>query len=64
MTTTPYKFTVGNVITFHNEDRTRAAAGGTYRIVAYRPVTNGEPWYVIKSDLERHDRVVAESDLQ
>lgn len=64
MTTTQHKFTVGKEITFHNEDRTRSAATGTYRIVAQRPVTNGEPWYVIKSDLERYDRVVAESDLQ
>ena len=59
-----HRYDVGETITFHNEDRTRSAATGAYRIVARRPVTNGEPWYVIKSDLERYDRVVAESDLQ
>lgn len=61
---TLHKYVVGETITFVNEDRTRTAATGHYRIVAQRPVTNGEPWYVIKSDLERYDRVVAESDLQ
>lgn len=64
MTMTPYKYTVGDTIAFTNQDRTRSAATGSYRVVAQRPVTDGEPWYVIKSDLERHDRVVAESDLQ
>jgi hypothetical protein len=59
-----HRYDVGETITFHNEDRTRTAATGRYRIVARRPVSNGEPWYVIKSDLERYDRVVAESDLQ
>ncbi len=61
---TPHKYVVGETITFVNEDRTRTAANGSYRIVARRPITNGEPWYVIKSELERYDRVVAESDLQ
>jgi hypothetical protein len=59
-----HKFAVGELITFTNEDRTRTASTGRCRIVARRPVSNGEPWYVIKSDLERYDRVVAESDLQ
>ncbi len=59
-----HKFAVGESITFTNEDRTRTAPTGRYRIVARRPVNNGEPWYIIKSDLERYDRVVAESDLQ
>lgn len=61
---TERKFAIGDWITFTNEDRTRTAAVGRYRIVATRPVNGGEPWYVIKSDLERYDRVVAESDLQ
>ncbi len=61
---TPHKYVVGETITFVNDDRTRAAANGHYRIVAQRPINNGEPFYVIKSDLERYDRVVAESDLQ
>ncbi len=60
----PHKYVVGETITVVNEDRTRKAASGHYRIVAQRPVSNGEPWYVVKSDLERHDRVVAESELQ
>jgi hypothetical protein len=61
---TEHKYAVGETITFINEDRTRSAAGGHYRIVSRRPISNGEPCYVIKSDLERYDRVVAESDLQ
>ncbi len=61
---TEHKYSVGETIIFTNEDRTRTAATGHYRIIARRPVSDGEPWYVIKSDLERYDRVVAESDLQ
>ena len=61
---TEHKYAVGETIIFTNEDRTRSAATGSYRIVARRPVNNGEPWYIIKSDLERYDRVVAESDLR
>lgn len=61
---TPHKFTIGETITFAIKDRTRVANPGHYRIVARRPVSNGEPWYVVKSDLERYERVVAESELQ
>ena len=61
---TPHKYALGETITFTNVDRTRTAASGSYRIVAQRPVSGGEPWYVIKSTLEPHDRVVAESELQ
>lgn len=60
---TTHKYAVGESITFTNEDRTRRAASGHYRIVARRPVSDGDPYYVIKSDLESHDRVVAESEL-
>ena len=59
-----HKYAIGESITFVNEDRTRTAATGVYRVVGRRPVNNGEPWYIIKSDLERYDRVVAESDLR
>jgi muramidase (phage lysozyme) len=60
---TTYKYAVGESIVFTNGDRTRSAASGRYQIVARRPVNDGKPWYVIKSDLEPHERVVAESDL-
>lgn len=61
---TAHKYAVGERITFMSQDRWRPAAGGHYHVIAQRPVADGEPWYVIKSDLERFDRVVAESDLR
>ena len=59
-----HKYDVGQIATFRNENRTRVAAPGRYRIVAQRPMIDGEPCYVVRSELEQHDRVVAESDLQ
>ena len=33
-----YKYLIGDKISFVNQDRTRTAASGNYRIVARRPV--------------------------
>ena len=61
---TTHKYAVGESIIFTSQDRWRSATAGHYRVIAQRPVADGEPWYVIKSDLERFDRVVAESELR
>jgi hypothetical protein len=61
---TGHKYQVGETITFQTPAWNRAAAGGTYTVVAHRPAVEGERWYVVKSALERHDRVVRESDLK
>ena len=61
---TPDKYQIGETIKLQTPAWNRAAATGSYTVVAHRPATEGEVWYVIKSELERHDRVVRESDLK
>ena len=42
----------------------RQAAPGTYEIIRLMPENEIEPRYRIKSDAERHERVVPESELE
>jgi hypothetical protein len=42
----------------------RQAAAGTYEITRLMPENEIEPHYRIKSDAERHERVVPESELE
>jgi hypothetical protein len=42
----------------------RQAATGTYEITRLMPENEVEPHYRIKSDAERHERVVPESELE
>jgi hypothetical protein len=42
----------------------RQAAPGTYEIIRLMPENEAEPRYRIKSDAERHERVVPESELE
>jgi hypothetical protein len=42
----------------------RQAAPGTYEITRLMPENEIEPRYRIKSDAERHERVVPESELE
>jgi hypothetical protein len=42
----------------------RQAAAGTYEITRLMPENEVEPHYRIKSDAERHERVVPESELE
>jgi hypothetical protein len=58
-----HKFKIGQTVDFRSASRSRAAAVGRYRFVAQRPPDDGEPTYLIKSDLERHDRVARESEM-
>jgi hypothetical protein len=62
-TTVEYKYKVGQTVDFRSGSRTRAAAAGLYRVVAQRPPDGGEAVYLIKSELERHDRVARESEM-
>ena len=41
----------------------RTAAPGRYRVLRLIPRDSGEPRYCIRSEREKHDRVVAECDL-
>jgi hypothetical protein len=41
----------------------RASAPGTYEIVRLIPMESGPPRYCLKSQKEKHERVVTEHDL-
>ena len=41
----------------------RSAAPGRYQVLRLIPRDSGEPRYCIRSEREKHDRVVAECDL-
>jgi hypothetical protein len=58
-----HKYGIGEFIAFRRTSRLLSAATGDYQVVAHRPISDGEPWYVIRSELERHDRVAAEGEL-
>jgi len=59
-----HKYQVGQTLDFRSASRSRSAAAGQYRIVARRPESDGEPMYLIKSELERHERIATESELK
>ncbi|HEY5081082.1 MAG TPA: hypothetical protein VII91_04020 [Bauldia sp.] len=59
-----HRFKVGQTILLQNSLKNRAAAAGTYEVIGYRPEDDGEPSYRIKSELERHERIVRESELK
>ena len=57
------QFDVGQVVTWAPDMFVRDAAPGNYRIIAAMPDRDGDCMYRIKSPLEEHERVVAESLL-
>jgi hypothetical protein len=59
-----HKYKIGETITFTGPTRGQPAAPGEYEIVDYRPQQDGEPVYLIKSVLEKHQRIARESDLR
>jgi hypothetical protein len=59
-----HKYRIGETMNFRSSARGLAAPAGQYRIIGHRPPEGGEPLYRIKSDLERHDRIARESELQ
>jgi hypothetical protein len=58
-----YKFKIGETINFTSPFHGRFSASGTYLIVDHRPPQDGEPSYLIKSELEEHQRIARESEL-
>jgi hypothetical protein len=59
-----HKYKIGETITFASSLRGRAAAPGEYEVVDHRPPEDGEPFYLIKSVLEKHQRIARESELK
>jgi hypothetical protein len=58
-----HKFQVGQSVALIPRS-IRQAAAGTYAITRLMPDNAAEPHYRIKSDAERHERVVPESELE
>jgi hypothetical protein len=58
-----YKFQVGQSVALIPRS-IRQAAPGAYEIIRLMPGDELEPHYRIKSEAERHERVVAESELE
>lgn len=59
---TEHKFRVGQTVDLL-PSTFRPAATGHYTIVALRPMDGEVPRYLVKSESELHERVVAETDL-
>ena len=59
-----HKYKIGETITYAGPLRGRGAAPGEYEIIDHRPQQDGEPVYLIKSVLEKHQRIARESDLR
>lgn len=59
-----HKFEIGDTVSLRPGIGNRNGASTGYTVVARRPFDGGEPWYRVKSELERHERVAPESDLK
>jgi hypothetical protein len=59
----PHRFKIGQTVKL-TRDALRATHDGNFRIVALRPPEHGDPQYLIKSDEERCQRVVAQSAIR
>ena len=59
-----HKFRVGQKVQLIAVLPSRYSPSGDYKIVRCLPDENGEPCYRVKSEQERHDRVVKESLLR
>ena len=63
-TTDPYQFRPGQRVRVTSGLTGRAPAGGSYKILDRLPADqSGSNFYRIRSDVEQHDRVVAETQL-
>jgi hypothetical protein len=58
-----YKFKVGETVSFTSPFHGRFSSSGSYTIVAHRPREAGEASYLIKRDLDEHQRIARESEL-
>jgi len=58
-----HKFKVGQSVKL-TRDSLRTASDATFRILALRPFEDGDPKYLIKSDSERVQRIVAQSAIK
>lgn len=59
----PHRYLPGQRVTIAIRTSLSNAARGVYEIVKQLPPESGDNLYRIKSELERHERVVGESQL-
>jgi hypothetical protein len=59
-----YRFKVGETVKFTSPFHGRFSASGSYTVLAHRPREDGaEASYLIRSDLDEHQRIARESEL-
>ena len=58
-----HKYSIGQTVHFTSPLFSRAAAGGSYRVVRLLPPDDGDCQYRIKSIGEAYERVAKESQL-
>ena len=58
-----HKFKIGQLVQLAR-DSVRPPSDGYFKVLALRPPEQGDPHYLIKSDSERHQRIVAQSTLK
>ena len=58
-----HRFKIGQTVQLAR-DTVRMTQDGSFRILALRPSEDGDPKYLIKSDAERCQRIVAQSAIK
>jgi hypothetical protein len=58
-----HRFKVGQSVQL-NRDNLRSANGSYFRILALRPFDGEDPLYLVKSESERHQRIVPQSAMK
>jgi hypothetical protein len=58
-----HKFKIGQTVQLTRDNARLANNAGNFRIVALRPSEGNDPHYLIKSDSERAQRIVAQSAI-
>jgi hypothetical protein len=59
----PHRFGLGQRVTLAVRSSLSDAASGVYLVIRHLPPTGDDNQYRVKSDVERHERVVRESQL-
>ena len=58
-----HKFKIGQSVRL-TRDNLRTVNEGYFRILALRPSDGDDPLYLVKSDSERHQRIVPQSSIK
>lgn len=58
-----HKFRIGQTVQL-TRDNLRTSGDATFKILALRPVDRDDPHYLVKSDSERVQRIIAQSAIK